>query len=297
MKFYIVTPSFNALHWLQGCVRSITDQVGETVQVHHHVQDGGSSDGTQTWLEAWQQEHADTPGYQLTFESGKDAGLYDAINIGWRKLPDDADIVAHLNADEQYLPDVLAAIASEAEKHPDVDLFTTAHIILDKDNRYICHRRPAFPNKFFSSLLTQIITNTCFHRAEGFRKRNIYFDCSYRSLGDLLFFRDVMNTNPRVKRLPWLFGSTFVVTGSNVSWTDISRKERERIEADMPSWKSSLLPLCIKISNGLCRLSDALNNPPGEYSIYDGVEEKRTVRSIVSPTASWKMRSEGEHRS
>lgn len=294
MKFYIVTPAFNALHWLQGCVRSIADQVCDTVEVHHHVQDGGSSDGSQAWLEAWQQEHADTPGYQLTFESGKDAGLYDAINIGWRKLPDDADIVAHLNADEQYLPDALAAIASEAEKHPDVDLFTTAHIVLDKDLRYICHRRPAFPNKFFSSLLTQIITNTCFHRAKGFRKRNIYFDCTYRSLGDLIFFRDVMNTNPRVKRLPWLFGSTFVVTGSNVSWTDISRKERDRIAAAMPAWKSSLLPLCAKISNGCCRFSDAFNKSPQEYLIYNNSDTSRSLRSIVSPTASWKKRSVGE---
>lgn len=291
MKFYIVTPAYNALQWLQGCVRSIADQVCDSVEVHHHVQDGGSTDGTQAWLDAWQQEHATTPGYKLTYESGKDAGLYDAINIGWRKLPDDADIVAHLNADEQYLPDALAAIAAEAGKHPEVDLFTTAHIVLDKDLRYICHRRPAFPNKFFSSIMTQIITNTCFHRAEGFRKRNIYFDCSYRSLGDLLFFRDVMNTNPRVKRLPWLFGSTFVVTGCNVSWTDQSRKDRERLHTTIPVWLISIFPLCVKISNALCYLSNVFHRAPRSYAIYMGGEQKRQTRSIACPTAFWGKRA------
>ncbi len=294
MKFYIVTPAFNALHWLQGCVRSIADQVCDSVEVHHHVQDGGSSDGTQTWLESWQQEHADTPGYQLTFESGKDAGLYDAINIGWRKLPDDADIVAHLNADEQYLPDVLASIASEAEKHPDVDLFTTAHIVLDKNLRYICHRRPAFPNKYSSRVHIQIITNTCFHRAVGFRKRNIYFDCSYRSLGDLLFFREVMNTNPCVRRLPSLFGSTFVVTGSNVSWADVTEIERQRLFGNMPTIAAKFRPLSIKLNGLISRIVDILHSPPRQYAIYVGERETREMFEIKSPTSSWKMRTVGQ---
>lgn len=294
MKFYIVTPAYNALQWLQGCVRSIADQVCGTVEVHHHVQDGGSTDGSQAWLDAWQQEHARTPGYKLTYESGKDAGLYDAINIGWRKLPDDADIVAHLNADEQYLPNVLAAVAEKVAANPDVDLFTTAHIVLDKDLRYICHRRPAFPNKYFSRLLTQIITNTCFHRAESFRKRNIYFDCSYRSLGDLIFFRDIMETNPRVLRIPNLFGSIFVVTGSNVSWTSISKSERERIQEPLSRFTVRLIPWCIKLSNALCRLSDAFNKPPREYAVYAGEQVKRSPIPIHCPSACWKMRSVGE---
>lgn len=293
MKFYIVTPAYNALQWLQGCVRSIADQVCDSVEVHHHVQDGGSSDGTQAWLEAWQLEHATTPGYKLTFESCKDEGLYDAINRAWRKLPDDADITAHLNADEQYLPDVLAAVAAKAQEHPEADLITTAHIVLDKDLRYICHRRPAFPNKYFSRLLTQIITNTCFYKASSFRARNIYFDCSYRSLGDLIFFRDIMETNPRILRLPQLFSSTFVVTGNNVSWTEVSKIERQRIQEGLSRLSVKLVPMCIKGSNALCRLSDICNSPPCEYAVYTGIQNERTSFPIDAPTASWKMRSNG----
>lgn len=294
MKFYIVTPAYNALQWLQGCVRSIADQVCDGVEVHHHVQDGGSKDGTQDWLEAWQNEHADTPGYTLTYESGKDDGLYDAINIGWKKLPADADIVAHLNADEQYLPGVLAAVAGKAKQNPQVDMFTTAHIVLDKDLRYICHRRPAFPNRFFSSLLTQIITNTCFYQAESFRKRALYFDTTYRSLGDFLYFAKVMETNPRILRLPDLFGSTFVVTGSNVSWTDVSTSERQRIYQQIPSLVLKARPLCIKLNNISVRLCDFFHKAPREYAIYSVNNSVRAVTAIKNPTANWGMRTKGE---
>lgn len=41
MTFYIVTPAYNALSWLQRCIYSVADQVAEGVEVHHHIQDGG----------------------------------------------------------------------------------------------------------------------------------------------------------------------------------------------------------------------------------------------------------------
>lgn len=294
MKFYIVTPAYNALQWLQGCVRSIADQVCETVEVHHHVQDGGSTDGTQAWLESWQKEHADTPGYKLTYESGKDAGLYDAINIGWKKLPDDADVVAHLNADEQYLPDVLASVAERVAANPEVDIFTTAHLVLDKDLRYICHRCPAFPNKIVSCAICQLITNTCFYQASAFRKRSIYFNTSYRSLGDLIYFRDVLSSGVRVLRLPQLLGSVFVVTGNNVSGAVISETERRQIRADLPFILRLLIPVFIKGNNFLCMLSDVMNRSPREYAVYAREDRQRTVYGIKHPTHRWGGRSVGE---
>ena len=109
MKFYIVTPAYNALQWLQGCVRSVADQVKEGVEVHHHVQDGGSTDGTPSWLKTWQEEHQGVSGYTFTFESAKDAGMYDALNMAWEKIPSDAGVTAHLNCDEQYLPGGIGA--------------------------------------------------------------------------------------------------------------------------------------------------------------------------------------------
>ena len=293
-KFYIVTPSYNALQWLQSCVRSVADQVGESVQVHHHIQDGGSGDGTVEWLKEWQNQHAATPGYKLTFESAKDAGLYDAINIAWRKMPEDADVTAHINADEQYLEGAFEAIAVAMEEKKEVDMFITSYIVLDKDLRYICHRRPSFPNRHVSKAFIQIVTNTCFYKASSFRTRNIWFDTSYKALADVVFFRDIMATRPCILRMPELFGSTYVVTGSNVSWLDVAQSERQRIRAGLPNIVRRLLPLIIKSYSLLGMILEYFQKPLVGYKVYIGSDSQRQHFIVKKPTLRWKMRSVGQ---
>lgn len=296
MKFYIVTPAYNALKWLPGCVRSVADQVCDGVEVHHHIQDGASTDGSTEWLEEWQRVTDGRQGYKLTFESARDSGLYDAINIAWKKMPSDVTVTAHINADEQYLPNVFADIAGEMQRVPEADLLLTAHIVVDKDLCYICHRRPTFPNRIVSRGLTQIITNTCFYKASSFRARNVYFDCSYRSLGDLIFFRDTLQSTPRprILRLPDLFGSVFVVTGGNVSWTAISDEERTKIRAEVPFLLRKMLPLLAKLQAILGIIIDFFKQAPRNFSIYAADSEHRKTTIINSPTHRWKMRSVGQ---
>lgn len=291
MKFYIVTPAYNALQWLQGCVRSVADQVCEGVQVHHHVQDAASADGTVEWLQMWQKEHATTEGYRLTFESAPDKGLYDAINIGWNNMPDDADITAHINADEQYLPDVFSAVASAFQRQENVDMLLTAHLVLDKDMRYICHRRPSFPNRYVSKGFIQCITNTCFYRATSFRKWGISFDISYKSLGDLVFFRDILAKRPRLLRMPDLFGSVFVVTGNNVSWSEVTDGERQRIRGELPYVVRKMVPAMIKFYAALGIILDRFHKAPKNYYLYLGADAERSEYVIENPTPRWGMRS------
>lgn len=294
MKFYIVTPAYNALHWLQGCVRSIADQVCDGIEVHHHVQDGASTDGTAAWLEAWQQQHADTPGYKLTFESVPDAGLYDAINIAWKKMPDDADITAHLNSDEQYLPGALAAVAAEMTNRPDIDMAIASYMVLDKNCRYICHRRPPFPLRTISRVICQIITCSCFHRADVFRQKKVFFDASYKSLADVVFFYDMLLTSPKILRMPEIFASLFVLTGSNVSWSDETKKDKTRLYDTLPAYLTSMCPLFVKWNNITLLLSDFMNKSPREISLYLPGEHQRSVKAIKTPRARWGCRVTGE---
>jgi len=140
MHFYIVTPSFNQIDFLKLCIASVRDQVANmsdavdrcsvmvdkdslttqqpnnsitsyAICVHHHIQDGGSTDGTVEWLADCVAHQSSTDSYQLTFTSEADEGMYDAINKGWMQAPDDADVIAHLNCDEQYLPGALGIVA------------------------------------------------------------------------------------------------------------------------------------------------------------------------------------------
>ncbi len=119
MLFTIITPSFNQLDYLKRCIASVADQsvaisprplansdelnANCSIHVHHHVQDGGSTDGTVDWLRQYdtevrrQQSEAGTrtsevsstdaprpmpDGYTFSYESAPDNGMYDAINKG-----------------------------------------------------------------------------------------------------------------------------------------------------------------------------------------------------------------------
>jgi glycosyltransferase involved in cell wall biosynthesis len=99
MNFSIITPSFRNSAWLKLCIASVADQQG--VELEHIVQDSCSDDGTGDWL-------PNDPRVKAFIE--KDAGMYDAVNRGYRRAT--GDILAYLNCDEQYLPGALAAVKS-----------------------------------------------------------------------------------------------------------------------------------------------------------------------------------------
>lgn len=292
MKFYIVTPTYNALEWVQRCIRSVADQVEDGIEVHHHVQDGASSDGTPVWLQAWQEAHQTVPGYTFTYDSGKDAGMYDALNKAWEKMPSDADVTAHLNSDEQYLPGALKGVSSEILEHAEADIMACAFIIVDGEGRYICHRRPVQPISLRSRVVCELNTCACFHRVSVFRKHGIRFDTRYRSIADMIMYRDIIRHGIRVRILPSLLTSTFAVTGSNLAWTDVTAAEMPLLEAETPR----LLMLCTRIlnlwSNLGRRVNDWFCDAPRSYALFLKSDAGRTLKTVKYPTAHWGMRSE-----
>ena len=294
MRFYIVTPTFNALGWLERCIRSVADQAGADIEVHHHVQDGGSTDGTPEWLSHWQKAHQNTAGYTFTYASGRDAGMYDAINRAWSIMPENTDITAHLNSDEQYLPGALRGVADAMTQHPEADIALGTYIIVDKDSRYICHRRPIIPHSWSSQTVCEIITCSCFHRAEPFRRHGIRFDSHYRALADLVFYRDIVATRPHFLILPGLITGTFTVTGGNLAWSDTSRREWRALVDTLPWYVAHRHGFTYRWCNILRRLSDKQHPAPTSYALYMPHQEQRTEVRIHRPTCHWGCRTEGE---
>lgn len=287
MKFYIVTPCFNSLQWLQNAIRSVADQAGEGVEVHHHVQDGLSTDGTPAWLEEWQRTHAGTPDYTFTYESAKDAGMYDAINTAWAKMPEDADVTAHLNSDEQYLPDALRGVAQAFEQHPQADIVEATHVFVDTDGHYLCHRRPVKPNRWVSMRAIQLTTCCTFHKAATFRRHGIRFNTRFRIFGDVILYRDIVNTGVRVYLAPRLFSTTFAVTGENLAWRESSAKEGAVVNSITPVWVLKLFPLFCRYTGFKRRVSDYFHPAPREISIYHAGEAQRTTEYIRKPACNY----------
>lgn len=290
MKFYIVTPTYNALKWLPRCVRSVADQVGEGVEIHHHVQDGGSTDGAAEWLIPWQTAHEGVAGYTFTYASEKDAGMYDAINRAWDLLPDDADVTAHLNSDEQYLPGALAEIADWMHRKPAAEVLLGTYIIVDAENQYICHRRPVIPRSWSSWLNCACITNSSFYRCDSFRRLAPRFDARWRCVSDLVFFRELTWKQVRFCTVP-VITSLFVCTGSNLAWTGLAQDEWKSLHAEVPLPVRLFHGIISRWVNFKRRIVNLFCEPPRRYVAYDADVPEPREYPIDRPTVIWRKQT------
>lgn len=110
----IITPCFRAGAFLERNILSVRDQPG--VKVEHIVVDGGSQDETLSIL----QRHPD-----VRWISEPDRGQSEAFNKGLRLSR--APLVGWLNADDVYLPGVLAQVVAAFRRRPET-MIVNAHL-------------------------------------------------------------------------------------------------------------------------------------------------------------------------
>lgn len=123
----IVTPTFNRASLLELTLRSVRNQTYGNLE--HIVVDGGSSDGTQDLLRRYEAL------YPITWSSGPDGGMYEAINKGMREAR--GEILAYLNSDDLYLPWAVEVVVEHFAKHPDADfVFGAALTVDDRTGRH-----------------------------------------------------------------------------------------------------------------------------------------------------------------
>ncbi len=289
MKFWIVTPSYNQVKWLNTCLKSVADQTKEGICVHHHIQDACSTDGTIELLREWQEHIKISKNYTFSFSSEKDNGMYDAINIGWRKADDDVDFIAHLNCDEQYMPNALINIADTFRKHADTDVLLADMLVVDEAGEYICHRRSLKPYRFLSQLWCAGFTASTFQRASVIKDKKVFFDTDWKNIGDKVWYNSLHKAGVKFTVYHEIV-AIFTDTGDNLNWTDEGKEESIKyINEFVPMLKGNLklLQILSKI-NALRRLTiEFFCKVPTQYSIFCKDSDSRTTKPIESPTWRW----------
>lgn len=140
MKISIVTPSFNQGAFLEQAMLSILGQ--QWPEIEYVVMDGGSNDGSVEII----QRHASRLAH---WTSGPDGGHYAAINAGFARTT--GDVMAWLNADDQYLPWTFSVAGEIFEQCPEIEWLTTLHPLrFDRRGRAVrCSERSGYSREGF----------------------------------------------------------------------------------------------------------------------------------------------------
>ena len=274
VTFSIITPSFRNSEWLKLCIASVADQQG--VQVEHIVQDSCSDDGTQDWL-----PH-DT---RVKAFIEKDAGMYDAVNRGYRRAT--GDIIAYLNCDEQYLPGALAAVQKFFEENPQIEVALAGSIITDGEGKYICHRHLLTPNPRHIWFRFPVLTSSVFLRRKVTAERGLFFDTKWRDLGDFHWILALMKNRVPMGVCP-AFTSVFADTGENMNMKPNAIREKAETEKMTPTWLKPFKYLWI-LNHRLRRLQAGhFKLKSTSYEIYTKKSPAKRVEFFVqNPTPIW----------
>ena len=273
MKFSIVTPSFRNSEWLKLCVASVADQ---RVEHEHIVQDASSDDGTLDWLRQDARVIACVE---------KDAGMYDAINRGWRKAG--GEYLAHLNCDEQYLPGALTAVAAHFEQHPEVDVIFADAVIVDENGGYLWHRKMLKPLAWHTAVCP-LSTLTCatFFRRRVLDERGIFYDPAWKMVGDSDWVLRLIRSGARLDVLR-RFSSVFTRTGENLSLQ--AQDEAGRFFRQSPAWRRAWRP-AVLLHHRLRRWAGGIYaQEPFQFSLHIRDQPgRRVTRTVARPTSRWR---------
>ena len=274
MKFSIITPSFRNSDWLKLCIASVADQTG--VELEHIVQDSCSDDGTQDWLPRDARVKAFIE---------KDAGMYDAVNRGYRRAT--GDVLAYLNCDEQYLPGALATVKKFFAENPKVEVLLAGSVVTDGEGKYICHRHALVPNARHVWYRFSALTSSIFIRRSVIEKRGIFFDTKWRDLGDFHWVLELMKQRVPIADAP-IFISVFADTGDNMNLKPNAIREKNETNDMIPAVVRFGKPLWI-LNHRLRRLVHGhFSLRKTSYAIYTKASPaQRVIIDVPHPTPIW----------
>lgn len=221
MKISVVTVCKNAEKTIENTLLSIYSQAYKNIE--HIVIDGGSTDSTLEILAKYKDKIT-------TLVSEPDTGIYNAMNKAIKLVK--GDIVYFLNAtDSLYDENVLEKVASEFEKHPDLELlWGDVQFVNNGEDIHVA----TFEDINVKSDL--LYRNPChqviFYKSELFIKNGVYKE-NFSIYADYDFnIRMLVHENVKCKYLPEVlarFALGGVSTGINEQVKLKLKEERKNI--------------------------------------------------------------------
>jgi glycosyltransferase involved in cell wall biosynthesis len=299
MKFSIITPHFRQLDWLSLCIMSVADQGGDSgLVIEHIIQDAGTP-GIENFARChgaafYKGDLAAThvgvstksPSYSLSIFSEKDSGMYNAINRGFRRAS--GDILAWLNADEQYLCNSLAKVAVAASEHAACEMFLGDVVVTNTLGEYICSRTGIIPTRLHSL----VSGNLSFLSAANFFRRSVidralYLPDGWRVVGDGAWTTELLASGVNMRRIPQYLAS-FVDTGDNLCLRPEAAEEMARLAKLAPRWAQYLRPAIIAWFRVRKLLAGAYRLTPFGYDVFTKAQPNlRTYFEVRDPTQRW----------
>ncbi|MEP6645465.1 MAG: glycosyltransferase family 2 protein [Saprospiraceae bacterium] len=124
MKITVITPVYNGELTIRSCIESVLNQT--YTEVEYIIMDAVSKDNTLSIIHEYPQE-------KIKLFSGKDQGLYDAINKGMDIAS--GDIMCFLCADDMYADNfVLRKVAHAFQSDPDIDIVYSDIVYVNRNN-------------------------------------------------------------------------------------------------------------------------------------------------------------------
>lgn len=278
VQLSVITPNYNSGGWLNLCIASVADQEG--VEAEHLIQDAGSSDLDLAWI-------AKHPRVRLVSE--KDDGMYDAINRGLRRA--NGDILAHLNADEQYLPGALAAVMKCFREDPRLDVLYADTVVVDNQGECVCCRKSMKPTRLLKYSQFPTITSSLFFHRRVIDEHRLFFDSSYRVVADAVWMRESVTKKLRTAVLRQ-YTSAFTETGSNLDLSPAAADESRRLHDANPAWTRTLGVPLRALSRVRRLLHGTYHQKPFSYQIFTlGQPDHRRDFHVGKPSCVWWSRS------
>ncbi len=187
----IVTPVLNGARFLPEILASVREQ--SYPRIEHVVVDGGSTDGTLDLLRA-------APG--VTWATGTDRGMYDAINRGFRMAR--GEILAYQNADDRYASrDAVSRAVHYLLEHPDLDVAYGDFVFIDENGRPL--GEPIRTPEFDVAILRRynfVPPHSSFVRRRVLRDESLWMDPQLQFAGDWDWFLRMALAGKPFGRIP-----------------------------------------------------------------------------------------------